>query len=394
MVVVLVTDAHTRAALATVRSLGRAGHRVVAAAERLPALAAVSRYAAARELVPAALGDPNGFVAAVRDLVSAYGIHVVVPVTDAAMRALLSAGPIDAIIAGPDPQSFMALSDKAALLARAAAVGLHVPRSVIAPDDASMIAAVRDIGCPCVLKPHRSVIGDPRRAFAIGVRRVFREADLLPPLPRSAFPVVVQEWVPGVGEGLFFLMDRGRTVAAFAHRRLREKPPGGGVSVYREAIPLPADIADGAARLLEDVGWHGVAMVEFRREVNGPNRGPAHLMEVNGRLWGSLQLAIDAGIDFPELLLRVAIGEHPAPIQGYRVGVRSRWFWGDVDHVLLRLLRSRERLGLGPDAPSRWRVLWEFMKFARAEDRLEVFRLRDLRPFLQETRDWIRGRGS
>jgi hypothetical protein len=36
-------------------------------------------------------------------------------------------------------------------------------------------------------------------------------------------------------------------------------------------------------------------MVEFKDD--GVN--PPCLMEINGRFWGSLQLAIDAGVDFP-----------------------------------------------------------------------------------------------
>ncbi len=64
------------------------------------------------------------------------------------------------------------------------------------------------------------------------------------------------------------------------------------------------------------------------------------LMEINGRFWGSLQLAIDAGVNFPRLAVDIAL-EQASPIDTYRVGVRSRWFWGDVDAMISLLLRSR-----------------------------------------------------
>jgi len=60
-----------------------------------------------------------------------------------------------------------------------------------------------------------------------------------------------------------------------------------------------------AQALLDYVGWHGVAMVEF----NVSSRGIPYLIELNGRFWGSLRLAIDAGVDFPWLLYQLTIGK-------------------------------------------------------------------------------------
>ncbi len=74
-------------------------------------------------------------------------------------------------------------------------------------------------------------------------------------------------------------------------------------------------------------------MVEFRID----RRGTPYLMEVNGRLWGSLQLAIDSGVDFPWLMLRASTGDQVEAVTGYAQGRRLRWFLGDVDHLLLQL---------------------------------------------------------
>ena len=82
--------------------------------------------------------------------------------------------------------------------------------------------------------------------------------------------------------------------AVFAHRRLREKPPSGGVSVYRESVAPDPSLVARAAALLAGLGWRGVAMVEMKTDAR---TGTPYLMEVNGRFWGSLQLAVDAGVD-------------------------------------------------------------------------------------------------
>jgi len=184
---------------------------------------------------------------------------------------------------------------------------------------------------------------------------------------------------PGVGEGFFALRWSGRIVAMFAHRRLREKPPTGGVSVYRESIPLDEALVGPGRRLLEALDWQGVAMVECKRE---ETTGRQVIMEVNGRFWGSLQLAIDAGVDFPSLLVRCAAGETVPETRQYDVGIRSRWFWGDVDHLYLRLR--------DPRAGSRLRALLDFFRVRPGRDRAEVWRWRDPAPFVVETLQWLR----
>ena len=56
-------------------------------------------------------------------------------------------------------------------------------------------------------------------------------------------------------------------------------------------------------------------------------------MEINGRFWGSLQLAIDAGVDFPRLWVSILKGETVQPVSSYIEGLTLRWFWGDVKRL-------------------------------------------------------------
>ena len=108
-------------------------------------------------------------------------------------------------------------------------------------------------------------------------------------------------------------------------------------------------------------------------------------MEINGRFWGSLQLAVDAGVDFPVLLVRAVLGERAASPPVWRKGVRLRWEWGDMDHVLLRMLRSKRRLRLPSEAPSRLGALRAFLTHRPGSDRLEMLRMSDPMPFFAET---------
>jgi predicted ATP-grasp superfamily ATP-dependent carboligase len=205
-------------------------------------------------------------------------------------------------------------------------------------------------------------------------------------LGSAGYPLLVQQRVEGPGIGVFMLRWKGEVIAAFAHRRIREKPPSGGVSVYRESAPLDPELFDKSRRLLESFDWSGVAMIEYKVDAG---TGVPYLMEINGRFWGSLQLAVDAGVDFPVLLLDAATGASKAPMLTWKLGIQSRWWWGDVDQLLARLTRSRRALNLPPGAPSRLQALVSFLRLWRPGDRNEILRWDDPRPFFRETANWF-----
>lgn len=388
---ILVTDGEQRAALAAVRSLGAAGHRVHVVAARPGSLAAASRHAAAEHVLPDPLRRPDDFADAFASLAARTGADVALPVSEPALLAVLPARDrVPAALPFPSLEAFRAVCDKARVLATAPAHGIAAPAQLEArvPDDA---AGWRG-GFPVVLKPSRSVVESNGVRVKTGVGYADDPGSLraaLDALPAAAFPVLLQERIEGPGTALSVLVWDGELRAAFGHRRLREKPPSGGVSVLRESIPLDREVLGRSLALLRDFAWRGVAMVEFKVDAR---TGTPYLMEINGRLWGSLQLAIDAGVDFPGLLVEAALGGRSAPVTTYGVGVRTRWEWGEVDHLVARLRRSPAELSLPPGAPGRLRAIWDFVGAMLAGSRAEVFRAGDPRPFLRESAGWLRGR--
>lgn len=389
---VLVTDGDQRAALAITRSLGLAGYEVGVVSSRVPCLAGASKHAAWRESAPSAADDPAGFAAAVKRLVFERKIELIFPVTEAALLTLL---PIRAELAPaalpfPTLTSFAGVSDKGAVLTAARGLGIAVPASTRLERPGVPDRAVLDaLTFPLVVKPERSV-----RSQASGMAKltVAHAADagelatILTALPVEAFPLQLQQRIVGPGTGLFFLMWDGRVVARFAHRRLREKPPAGGVSVYSESIPVDEPLAALAERLLRTFTWQGVAMVEFKRDAT---TGVPYLMEINGRFWGSLQLAIDAGVDFPRLLADLALGRPVAPSES-RAGVRCRWWWGDIDQLVTRLKRSSAELHLPPGTPGVAAMAARVLLPWLSPGRNEVLRLTDPGPGWFETLEWFR----
>jgi predicted ATP-grasp superfamily ATP-dependent carboligase len=267
---------------------------------------------------------------------------------------------------------------------------IPVPATVFVPD--GNIAAVLDQvkEYPVVVKPGRSLVKIDEGLVKTSVHFVSNVEELTHLFRRTPYlrnPSLIQQRIEGEGQGVFGLFDHGRPCALFAHRRIREKPPGGGVSVLRESIELPKPMVDYAVRILERVKWNGVAMVEFKVERDS---GVPMLMEINGRFWGSLQLAIDAGLNFPYLLYQVMQGTPVmVPNNSYRIGTKSRWLLGDFDHLLLRLTKPNSELHLDSDAPSRGRCLAEFCKIFQHDLHYEVESLSDPGPMLTEYRAWF-----
>jgi predicted ATP-grasp superfamily ATP-dependent carboligase len=380
---ILVTDGEQRAALAIVRSLGRAGHRCLVCSSSGRTLAGSSRYADREAQVPDPGSTPAENADAVKSLAQAEQVDVVIPVSEASLLAMLAVrDDIAAAIPFPDLETFRAICDKKHVLAAADALGIRVPRQWEIPSASHDLPA--DVETPLVLKPARSVYttADGSRG-KVGVRWVHTKDDIESAsgaYPPAAYPLLAQEAIVGPGVGVFVLVHDGQCLARFSHLRIREKPPSGGVSVLRQSEPMDVELLERSLALLSKLGWSGVAMVEYKRDAG---TSEPVLMEINGRFWGSLQLAIDAGVDFPRLLVDTALGRKLTPVQDYGF-VRSRWFWGDVDHLFARW---RDPAASWQDRAS------AFLGLILASGpgyKSEVLRWSDPWPFVRESAQWLR----
>jgi protein-tyrosine-phosphatase len=195
---------------------------------------------------------------------------------------------------------------------------------------------------------------------------------------------LVQEYCDGVGLGVGMLMHEGEPVAMFQHRRLKELPFTGGVSVCAVAERLNHELTDASVTLLREIGWEGIAMVEFRYR---PSDGAFWLMEVNGRFWGSLFVAAHAGLDFPYYQWQLLHGERPHVPASYKIGTRARWLAGDLNR-LHRLIQGADGNGIVP-RPSvvreTLRFLFEFLTIPKGA----VWSLRDPMPGIFEVADAV-----
>jgi len=389
---VLVTDAGRGSALAIIRSLGRRGWHVVAADASPASPGFHSRYAAGRVHYPSPTKDTAATVDRLHAAALAHRIDLIIPVTDEVIVPLSAARDRFAgvsALAIPDAAALAVVGDKAATLDLATRLGVPVPRSCLVTTAAEALERSADFRFPIVLKPVTSRVStDSGTIDAFSVSYADGPARLGETMAglegRSA--ALLQEYCPGEGYGVELLLADGHVVEAFQHHRLREVPFTGGASAYRESVPLDPVLLDHSIRLLAELHWTGLAMVEFKIGPDGPR-----LMEINGRIWGSLPLAVHCGVDFPAGLAELTLdGPSPGafePSSGYRptsypAGVQMHNL--DLEIIwILSVLRGKRRHPFLP-IPPRSAALAAALGLLRPGSSFDVQSWTDPRPGLAD----------
>lgn len=354
-----VTDGFWRKAVAAVRALGHAGIDCHVGESTRFAPALWSNHAVGTWVYPSPRTRPDAFIAALGPELAARGCRVLIVPEEETLALVLRERerlPAQIAVVGGPRAPFERARDKAEALRAADALG-QTALWWRAPETADEIAAVAaEAPGATVVKPR---LGSGSR----GLRYVDHPRDL-PAVIRAVSecfgPVVVQEAMPPGGVGLgasLYIDDAGTVRAAFCHRRLREYPVRGGAATYAESIHAPGLIKE-ATRLCTHLGVRGFVMVEFRRD---PRDRLIKLIEINPRLWGSLALAVECGVNFPAIAYRAATGAPPEPPPEYAAGVRMRFLLpGDVLHFA----RHPRRMQMEPPwwdstRQARWWDEWE-----------------------------------
>ncbi len=345
--------------LTVVRELGRHGVPVVAVGKSPHAIGRYSRHA-------------GRFVVRPKDRALGDWLPELIRETDAAVLLAISEGDLLAfadlpeVIAGcriltPRSDRLAIVLDKTRTLEAAAGIGIDTPPTWQPLSGEDFAIRAQNLPYPAILK-----WSDPPAMWgclsAAGLpfkKTEFASSseELLARLARydclGDWPMV-QGWCGGYGFGQMLMMHEGRARLRFQHRRLREFPASGGVSTLCETVPLSLHAAQMAKSeaLLRAIGWEGPAMVEYRHD---PATGRYWLMEINGRFWGSLPLASQAGAEFAWEQYRAAVPEADGALQPPYRERRARYAIPDTKR-LVRILRSpASEAAAGQPAPDRWR---------------------------------------
>lgn len=351
-------------AIGVIRSLGRAGFAVHAISSQSSALGLRSRYATRGVVAP-----PCGpfYVAWVRDYVRANQIRAIVP----SESFLLSLTPQDqdlrALVpfeAGDEALTRLALS-KYDLLQHLMSRGApHLPPTLLVDLPVLPSAArLEALGLPLYVKTDGCHSLDESRGRTVRAETSAEAIELLRSLTRRFRHAIVQGHVPGRGVGASFLVTDKGLLAEFMHLRLHEVPFTGGVSSLRKSFRHEAILRD-AREKLAATGWRGVAMMEYRWD---PDTGQFWFVEMNARFWGSLHLALYAGVDFPRLLLDAWRGQPASPQAAYEQATCVHLPL-EVQHVWSKLKSTH--LSMGDKLGSLLQLCWLALNPAIKKDLL------------------------
>jgi protein-tyrosine-phosphatase/predicted ATP-grasp superfamily ATP-dependent carboligase len=388
---VLVLGCDSRSGLTVVRSLGRAGLAVDIGWPEAASLAGSSRYMRAFRDIPAY--DPADRSAepawkrALIDLVERQRYDLVIPCGDPAIIPLqLHADELARhgrfYMLGD--RAFTASFDKCETHRLAETLGIPTPPWVRVETIGDIASVGSDWRLPLVLKPLSSFdMAGPASGKRM-VRKLYDRDRLEETVAEmlTQGPLLVQANFSGRGVGVEVVASSGKVLCAFQHERVHEPPHGGGSS-YRRSVMLDPRLEEATSRLVRALDYTGVMQAEFRVD---PASDRWILVEINGRFWGSLPLAVASGMDFPLGLYRVLVeGAHELP-RSYRTGIHCRNLGLDIGWFLKNLRADRN----DPTLQTRklWQVAAEIRHVLTLAERSDLLVLDDPKPGLLEIR-WL-----
>ncbi len=384
---VLVLGADTRGFLAVIRSLGRAGLEVHTAWCPLDSPALRSRYVRRNHLLPHYRSDDLEWLDAFGALLEKERFDLVLPCTDAAILPLQlhrarieSSGRVHLL----PSDVYWTCANKARTHALARQLGVPVPRQIEAPTLAVLRQAAIELGFPVFLKPETSSrLPNPFAHQKVNRAGGTFQLDLYGAEMLPYGPVLAQQNVSGMGVGVEFLSHEGEILTAFQHERVHEAP-GGGRSGYRRSVPLDPAMYGAVEQLARALKYTGVAMVEFKQD---PATQRWVLLEVNARVWGSLPLAIAAGLDFPRYLYEMLVlGRTDFP-KRYRANLYCRHWTADLGWLSSNASADRrdKTLMIRPKSS----IASEIFNMVTGRERSDTFQFADPLPALLDLKQYF-----
>jgi predicted ATP-grasp superfamily ATP-dependent carboligase len=273
------------------------------------------------------------------------------------------------ILAFPEYTVLELTLNKKLLLERGIELGIPCPNTICVPDFDSFRDKLDQIKFPAVVKPVRSYGG-------VGISFVDSKAGLEEILDESLQkfgPLLIQEKIPYLERySVAVLMNKDHVLKnCCVLKAMRSYPINAGPATVVESVNRP-DLVNLGTTLLQSIKYSGIAEIEF--VIDQRDKTPK-LMEVNPRLWGSLQGAINAGVDFPFLLYKLYNDGDVDKNLKYKKGVRTRNVIGNDHRQIAAIIRGKYPVSIKIDS------IIEFIKFYQ-DDGYYVFDLYDMKPFV------------
>ncbi|WP_026553490.1 hypothetical protein [Arthrobacter sp. H20] len=321
----VISTSRDRGALAAVRSLRQSGWVVGVGTPDGGGMLGSSVACSARHVVPRPRQDGAAFIEGVRLAVALGSYDVVFGGGDDWMAALATyRDDIPTRVAHPPAGVVDAALNKVDLSDRARRAGLAAPRTVPATDQ-----AVSEWEGPVVVKclSHWSPGQTrPHRIEAKLFPDVVSAGPQIDRVRKAGAEPILQEPVAGHLGALIGVFHGGSLNGRVQQITSRLWPTPNGVSTRAETVLVNADLATRAEALLRDLGWWGLVELQFLIDGDGVH----HLIDLNGRFFGSMALTNAARPGLTDLWGRLVLDEKVEALADAAPGKRYAWTAGDL----------------------------------------------------------------
>lgn len=329
---ILITDGDYKHSLGIVRALGKKGHRCFTVYKKKQTLTSRSKYCEKSFIVPDY--KSSEFQKSFLQILQDKKIDLVIPVGTSSYEALSKFK--DEIQKHTNlhlvsKEKLSLAFSKKQTYELAEKCGVPYPKSFYPEKISDIETFAYKVAYPCVIKWIYEVGGNivdyayDAKELKEKYKTICQKYNFT---PHSGLPLI-QEYIEGFGCGFFAVYQKGKCGPTFQHKRIREMPPSGGVSVCAESF-FNKSLEEFGKKLLDELEWHGIAMVEFKMKSNGV----PILMEINPKFWGSTDLALEAGVNFPNELVKMTKSEILEFSNKYKNPFRYHWpLHGDFAHA-------------------------------------------------------------
>ena len=312
---ILLSEGSSLSSREAITALGLAGHRVELVSSDPMCLGRFSRFVSRVHRAPASGADPDGYLAAVIEVLNTSRIDALLPVHEQAYLFAAARGklPSSLGVALADFEAFEQVQSKATLAELLTRLDIPQPRTEIVRSADEFVAT----------RPYPFFVKAAFGTASTGVWRVRdaeqRDVVLAQLQQRQAFAegLLVQAAVTGSLERTQAVFDRGRLVACHIYRQVVEGPGGG--DVLKISV-VSAQVREIVERIGHALDWHGALSFDYIRE---GATGTPYFIDANPRLVEPMNAWL-SGVDLPGALLQVSLGETPPTQAPGREGALTR----------------------------------------------------------------------
>lgn len=241
----------------------------------------------------------------------------------------------------PNYDTFTIAHDKFKTIEFCKTVGVKTPALFTEYEENDIEAIANDVQYPVVIKAKSGVGIFTGLRYANNKQELLRYYDEVSSFNAqtgaSNFDApMIQEFIPGFIHDACTLTDRGRVIAVLTQRRHLMYPIYGGVGAVN-VTTHDKKLSETSRHLLESIQWHGPAQIEFKFDERDKEY---KLIEINPKLWGTLDLSLKAGFNFTTMIRDFLLEERLTSPGHYPEGIRYKFFFPQATIAYCQMIRA------------------------------------------------------